>query len=774
MLIRQIFRDIRHDWLQFLSVFLMSFLCLLAYSALIGISAGMTQQATHFFEQSNLSTALLTAETIDSQDITALKKIDGIKAVEPRLLLTGELLLDQDSLNLVLTATNDGHLSQPLVTNGPSYGSREGLWLNKEVANYHHLKLEDKVLLELNQQRVETSIVGFIQQPEYLYFPESVDYPYPNYKKKAYGFISKKHLSDLLSSRLPDNQLNIEMNTENFNWFQLSSQEILGERYQQLIKTKDSRQISDFLAKQQQIEKLALLFPFLFIFLSGLTMASTMTRFIQHYQVSIGTYKALGFKNSEIYRHYLCFGLIISGIGSLIGIALGPTVIAPLLITFLKEQYGLPSWEISFDPSIWLVSLLLIACCLVTTYFPCRKILKQPPANSLRTQMVDQYQPGFIERSGLLQPLSFTNHWVARGILRNKGRSLMGIFGALGCTILLVAGIGINGAIHYTIDYTFRESNQYEEQVSFEEGLNEKGQSDITTLLHAPRKQWLEQRTIDIIDKQQSREQLLSIIEGTPLIQLLNKEGQLIKLTALRNNEVVVTKKLASKLNLTIGDTVYYKLPKEQLFSTFMVKDITTLSSPQGIITTKNVWEKAGNHYEPSSLLLKEALNTDLRKELKQEASVKGTRLKQDDYQDALTLIQSIVIIVALIVIAAVFLGLVILANFNLLIFSERYREFATLKVLGFKQSELRRLSFRENLCLTFIGLSLGFIAGRYFLQAYVTIISPDNQEYLIQFGWQQFLIVSAIVLTCSFAINLLLDHKIRRIPMAESLKSNE
>lgn len=775
MTIKQIFRDIRKDWLQFLAVFLMSFMCLVVYSALTSISVGMDQQASSFLKKTHLAETLLTADSLTSADSDAIEQLDGVKKVEPRLLLLGELLLDNHAtIALTLTATTGTSMNQPLLVKGADYDSQDGLWLNKELIDHYQLHVGDQVTIELKGQQVTVPIAGSIQHPEYLFFPESSDSPYPNYKKTAYGFIPKNYLNQLLGVNLPDNQLMIKQATENFAWFQQESQTILGERYRLAVKTKELPQISDFLAKQEQVDKLALLFPFLFVILSSLTMASTMTRFIKKYQVPIGTYKAMGFKNSEIYRYYLSFGMVISGTGSLLGILCGPTIVAPLLISFLKKNYSIPTWETPIDTSVWLMTLLLVGCCILMTYLPCRQILKQLPANTLRIQMTSQVKPGLIEKSGLLNTLSFTNHWVARGILRNKSRSLMGIFGALGCTILLVAGIGINRSIHYTVDRTFNETNLYEEKIVFKAPIEPKEQQLLTETLNNQHFQWLTQQKIDLINGQNTVEKLVTIIDKDPLLDLVTADEKKVDLNELTENEVLLTHKLAKTLHARPGDTLYLKLQTETLFHPFSVKEIVSISSPQGIITTKEVWENAGYDYVPTSLLLKNELSHNQKNKITDLPFVKTTQLNKEDYQETLKTIQATIVIVSLIVFVAVFLGIVILSNFNLLIFAERFREFATLKVLGFKQAEIRQLSFRENFFLTLIGLGGGFIGGHYFLQAYVTIISPDTQEYLLQFGWQEYLIVGGITLSCSILINLFLDTMIRRISMAESLKSNE
>ena len=198
------------------------------------------------------------------------------------------------------------------------------------------------------------------------------------------------------------------------------------------------------------------------------------------------------------------------------------------------------------------------------------------------------------------------------------------------------------------------------------------------------------------------------------------------------------------------------------------IKRLIPISSPQGLFFSQKTWENLQQPFEPQSLLLPK------NKTVIESPLITSRNEKLQQFKDSQKLIDGILMIVSLLILAALTLGITIMMNCHLLIFSERFIEFATLKVLGFTKQEILSLSFLETSLLTLLGWLLGVPAGRLFLNAYVAMVSTDQQQYLPHITFQSMMIASLVLFICMLLVQLYLNRRINRIDFATALKQAE
>jgi|GEM_PF-2870784 len=748
---RKTFRDLRKNWISFLSVFLMSFICLFIFTGIFHLSQQMDATGKQFVQDSNLADSTLSLTNFSEQKEQQTKKLANVAQIARRSVGRYQ----NDELSMTILSFNHSSISKPQVIRGAKLANRAGIWLDEDFFQANNYQLGDDFLIEEQSYR----ILGTVRQAEFIYHTESEDQPLPNHKKSGYAYLSEENFDHL--PIYPTRQLLLKTNKENnMPWLEKELSNIWAEDYLQLNQTNDATGLSIFFDRVTQIQRLAFLFSSLFLLLTLITIEATMRRFVKQQQLQIATLKAQGFSRLTILFHYLSFGMIVSFLGSSLGCLLGPKLLLPALLSVIGNQFSVPSW-LDVQTSLgYLVVAIVTLFSMLITLIPVLPLVGQLPATIMQKQSTQRFKRVWLEQTKFWSYLPFSLQWTLRDIQRNLRRAVLGIFGAMGCMLLLIAALGIKDSINFSLDSVFNDTYRYEEKVNFKKPLD--GQEQHSTAQAASTDyQWLEQQSVNVL--KDSKEQTVTATIVSEGNQLRLPELDLKDLTA---NQVGLSEALAKRLNVTMGDTLYIKL-KQQILPVY-IKKIVPISSPQGLFFSQNTWENMKQPFEPQSLLL------DEKDQLTSLPVIASRNEKQQQFKDSQKLIEGIMMIVSLLILAALALGITIMMNCHLLIFSERFIEFATLKVLGFTKREVLALSFLETSLLTLLGWLLGLPAGRLFLNAYVAMVSTDQQQYLPHISFQSLTIASLVLLVCMLLVQAYLNSRINRIDFAVALKPAE
>lgn len=258
------------------------------------------------------------------------------------------------------------------------------------------------------------------------------------------------------------------------------------------------------------------------------------------------------------------------------------------------------------------------------------------------------------------------------------------------------------------------------------------------------------------------------------MIQLNDMKNQRIRLNDLKRNEVVMSKQLAKRMNLETGDSIVVRIPELHQIVYLQINTLAINSAPQGIFMSKQIWEKLDQIFQPQTVYLKEKLSRQQIKKLEEAPNVSKVVEKATLEKNTNEILAAINGNIIILIFAAVLLGLTILSNTFLLIFSERYREFATLKILGYSYRELFLLLLQENLLLVFVGILFGVPGGLLFLDYYAGIVSLENQAYQPHLSLETCFLIFGIFLSIVGMLQLFLYWKIKIIDMLTALKSHE
>ena len=540
----------------------------------------------------------------------------------------------------------------------------------------------------------------------------------------------------------------------------------------------------------QSIGAIGTVFPIIFFLVAALVALTTMTRMVEEQRTQIGTLKALGYSKFTIIGKYILYAGLATVIGSVVGVFLGEFTIPYFIVGAYKTAYyNLGDTVVTLNVIHALVaSFAAIICTVGATFFACYKELRAAPAELMRPEAPKAGKRIFLENiDAIWERLNFGQKAAMRNLFRYKKRFFMTLFGVGGCMALLLVGLGIRDSVSAMANNQYGEVFKYDGIVSVDSTLTRAQRramlsdvsdiSDITDYIQANRSMVYatgkvsdEKNAYLIIPRDTDKfEEYISICE----------RGSLVDELELSDEGVIITEKYAKLLGVSIGDSIYVRLSESDAYpKEVKVVGITENYIFNYIYMTPKLYQSLYNvSAETNVLMLKmeDAANTeDISSRLLKIKGVNSVTMNADELGELNTVINSLYFIVILMIVAAAILAFVVLYNLNNINISERHRELATLKLLGFYDKELSAYVYRENVVLTILGTILGIFLG-IVLHRFV-MITVETDVYMFGRELQPLSIVIGAVLTIIFALatNLIMYFRLKKIDMIESLKSVE
>lgn len=774
-------RDLVHMWPQFFSVFLMAFLGVCVYSGIEGVWCGMQTETDAYFSETNLADAWVYGSVMTDDDVAQVRALDGVEEVS-----TGDSVRAAcGTAGLAIECMDTDDVSTPQVVSGRPYDpDASGIWLDSEFASAHGLGVGDSIELAADGVSRTLEIEGLVLSPEYVYYTGDGSSLSTDHAKSGYGFIGTSDMEgiyqEVLAGKLAAGGVSSQVRMSptvlrikvadgyDASRVEDSVQQILGSRYMGFADRDTLPGVSSIVAKTQQIRSLSIVFSALFFLLALLTIWTTMVRLVDTQRTQIGVMKALGFRDSEIRLHYALYGLVVSASGAAAGLVIGPRLLSPLMLAVQTSQFTLPAWPVSNTAASLGVACAVVASCTAATLVACRRALSRMPAETIRgMEATKGCRRVLLERAlPLWERLSFEWKWTLRDISRNKVRFVMGLVGALGCMMLLITAFGADTTLRGMPGYYYGEMWTYQAKATLADGATQVDRNSAQAL--AGGGQWVQESSMEI-DGLSGADGVLTVVGVGDDLHLRDNAGDTV---GLPDTGAVITDAVAEKLRVSVGDQISFRVVGETGWRTVTVTGIAYAPFAQGVYMSEDAFESVGGAFAPTALLLDGTSSDD---EVAADSSVSGVQTAAEGLSSTDQAMQSFALIFSILKAAAVLMGVVILYNLGMLGFTEQEREYATMKVLGFHQSEVRSSVLRENFLTTAIGWVLGFPAGVWFLGVYMKAFSGSMTfSALPHASLADFAISSALTLGCALFVDLALGHKARTIDMVGALKSVE
>lgn len=490
---------------------------------------------------------------------------------------------------------------------------------------------------------------------------------------------------------------------------------------------------NSFIQDTESIENISKVFPIVFFMVALLISLTSMTRMVEEQRTQIGTLKALGYNKLQIASKYVIYAGLACVIGGVLGMSVGFVLLPQIIWTMYQMMYQMTdNIHISFNIIIGGMGLLLICVCIIgATIYAVLKELVQTPSTLMRPKAPKMGKRVLLEKIPFIwKRLSFSQKVTVRNIFRYKKRFLMTIIGILGCTALIVVGFGVRDSIRCIMPNQFEKVFNYDMQIGLKNGLeDEQKQKYIISLQEKTELEKVVETymTSNIAKNQENEEDVQIIVPKEPkdLDEVINltdvKTGEKVQ---LEENAICLTDKVAELLNVKQGDTITLKDSKDkerQVKISNIVENYVYHYVYMSRITYENLY---GENYNTNILFTKnnnlsEEQETNLATEIMNQSEVASISRNSSIMNLLDDTMKSLNYVVIILIVSAGLLAFVVLYNLSNVNISERIRELATIKVLGFYDKEVYSYVTRETVILTAIGIVLGLIGG-YFLNYFI------------------------------------------------------
>lgn len=755
MLFRKMLRDMRLQKAQFLSVFLMIFVGLFVFAGMSAEGDGMRKSSEDYYKETNLADAIIYGQGVTSEDVEAVIKQAGISGVERRAQLDVNWAGDKDVV-LSLNAVEAGKISSMEIISGEKYSSQKsGVWLDCMFADSHDLKSGDVLRLITPYGNMNLTIRGLVMQPEYIYAIKDESQILPDHKGYGYAFISGKKYPQITDAAY--SQLLVAGNTDK-NTLEKCAAEYVKAKNSIVLMQKEFPGQAMFTNEIEQQKAVQIAFPAAFLLIALLTMITAMTRMTAKQRTQIGTLKAVGVTARKIYAHYLAYAILPVFSGGVLGTVAGCVLLPKLMFRFQSEFYAIPTWRSHVSANVYIAIVICVFICGSAGFLACQKEVSQVAADILRPKMPKPVRPRNEEKSGWWSSKSFRVQWNTRDIMRNKMRSFITVAGVSGCMMLIVCALGLSNTIDGLIVWMYEDINTYETKVILDE------KEDCEQIID--RAEYVQESQAEVkISGNKSTENMIITDTGTgSFVEYTDKERNYI---ALPDSGMAMTYKTAELLKVKKGEIIKWKPYGSDVWVESKVNTIIRTPLAQGIYMKKDVYESAGFSMRPTAFL------TDRKAAQFADGNYKSVQSKKEIIEDMNTMLETMNVIIKILIIAAIFLGIVVLYNLGVLSFAEKERDLATLKVLGFKDKKLKSLLAMQNIWLTVSGIIVGLPLG-YFLLTYMLRFMGDTMDMMPVIYGYSYTMSAVGIFILSGVINYLMNQKIKNIKMVEALKGTE
>lgn len=802
MLLKNTLKKIAKSFGRYFSLVAIIFLGVAFYTGIIESVPNIKDVQSNYYNDTNLfDLKVISNIGIDSEDVTSINDISGVKKAVGTYSL--DTLVDG---NVVRLHAIEKEINRPyLITGRMPKGSNECLADDNSYSVGDIIKLNGDIS---GVDVLEYTVVGTIYSPvytsddygsssigngklsSYLYIPKDnfnfpyytecfveitknkKDVPYSDSYNKKVNKITKK-IEEVKEKRINDKNsmpsyLGRTDSITNMismpDWFILDRNSVISSY--QILKS-----------QYNQVITIANVIPIFFILIVILMTSNTMSRMITEERSEMGTLLSLGYSNRQVIKTYLWYVLSATIIGAVTGFFAG-TIILPKLV-YNCFPINVPSIKYNFRLPLFLVSLITsIILMSAVTLTSCLKQLRQRPAYLLRPVAPKSGKKIFLERIGFIwNRLSFSSKITFRNISRYKKRVIITLLGTCGCTFLVMIGLALRDSINTVGDKQYNELFKFDNMIvlnnSIDKITNDEGIDELIS-----DKLLLKEMSLKVVSEDNSLDVYLVVPEDNnglfkeyyKLRDATNKK-ELI----LTSDGAIVTPKIADRFNLKVGD--YFKVEDlDKKSYKLKVTGITENYVSNYIYINKDTYEKIFKEKVTYNTIVSnnKVDGEKVAVELLKNQNVFSVSLSDDLLESANGMVEGLDEIVILLVIISSLLAFTVLYNLTSINISERTREIATLKVLGFRMRESNDYIYREIMLTVILGIALGLLITPPLHNLVMDLLEVDALVFLRYINPLSYVFAGCLTLFFAIIMMVVTYFKIEKIDMIESLKSVE
>ena len=539
----------------------------------------------------------------------------------------------------------------------------------------------------------------------------------------------------------------------------------------------DNNEYITYVSSYNSIERLSNLFPVIFFLVSIIISLLSMARMAIENRSEIGTLKALGFSNHEVRLKFVIYSLLATLIGGVIGVIVGYTLIPNIIIGVFNIIHKIPETVYSKNVMPIITGIFISILCIVgSTIITINNLVREKTTTLLRPIAPPIGKKILLEKiSFIWDKLKYTNKLTIRNIFRYKRRVFMSIFGIASCTMILLSGYGIKDSIAYVVDKQYNEINHNDALITLDGKLSAEELDKITENEPLEFNVYAKIDQVDVDNKRVSMVIPNDNDDFKKALTLIDVKTK--KEISLKDNSVVVSKKLAKYFNKKVGDTIAI-LENDNLIYEFKISNISENYIGDYVFMTKHTYRKHIGDYNINTQYLK-FKNINQEDEIisnikKNNSHILNTISITNAKQQANILFKSLNIIVYVLVIFSGALSFVVFYSLAYINLSERQREIATLKVLGFYNNEVDSYIMKEELIITILGILVGLVFGTFYAYSLIDSVEINTMQYIKSIHLDSYLQTFGFMILFTIIVSFGVHVALKKVDLIESLKSVE
>ena len=759
MLVKKMLRTAWQYKAQFISMVLM---VMLGVGMFVGFNmewASIEENMFSFFEDSKFADYRLVSEKGYSEDdLGKIAALDGVEAAS-RFLSVNVDVKDTGGDSVALAVTTDPAVSSFVLISGEAYdgSSADGIWLSDRYAEENGVSVGDTVTFVYRNTEISGKVKGLIKAAEQMICVRDKTQLMPDFATHGFAYISPVMYEKALGFAYYP-QINVISSLEKDD-FSEKVNKALGQTT--VILTKDET-LSYSQAEGEVSEGKAMgsILPALFLLIGLLTMVTTMHRLTAKEKTQIGTLKALGFHDSRITRHYTSFAFFVAALGTALGIGMGYGVAWIIMNPngMMGTYLDLPKWKLAFPAFCAVAVALIIATLTLIGFLSVRRMLVGTAADALRPYTPKKMKPMLIERTKFFHKLSFGTRWNMRDIVRHKARTAMSLVGIVGCTILILASFGMKDTMNAFLDMYYDNGLNYSSRIFLSETATDAEKQEIIDKYKGDFggsvSVQLDEKTVSLDIYDITHDKIRIMDENTDKIEI-------------GDDGAYICMRLAEEFGLGVGDTFTvspfgtsdtYKLRVAGIFRS-VSENVIISDKYASELNLPYTVDSVYTDTEKSDIALSDVIK-----------SVQSKQMIMDSFEAFLSIMDTMIY---LLVGGALLLGIIVLYNLGTMSYTERYREMATLKVIGFRDKKIGRLLSGQNLALSVVGIIIGIPLGALTL-SYLLKTLASEYEMKMAIGAGSYIFTVILTVGMSLLVSLMVARKNKNIDMVEALKGQE
>ena len=763
MLARKIFRDMKHYFGQFFSVFILAMLAMAMYVTFEGHVLSEENARKVFHKECNTADLWVYGESFSKEQLEDIRNLSFVEDAQLRTKLSGSAP-DCGDAQVDIYLADENTVNKAYRISGEEFNpsDKDSVWLTDAFAQKRGIKVGDDFTVKYAGGTFTKKVKGLIESCEYEYrqadgdadvYIENIAFVYMSY--------------DAIDIPVPHTEMDIVTKDGGALAHEDAVAEALNHKYSAIIDRKSVQGLARFDSELKQHESFSYVFALIFIGIAVLVIATSMSRMVEKQRTQIGTMNALGMKRSKILFHYISFSLIASGLGAAAGMFLGVFLGAPYMLDLFGAYYIVPGRKSEFNMIYLVILLAIVVICAFAAYVSCRKLLKIKPAEALRPAAPRAGKKCLAGRLPFWGKLSFSAQYNLRDISRGKMRAFMSIAGTAFGMLLMVYGAGCNGLLAEMEAIVFDKTTPAQYQIKLVEDADADEVKKLASSLDGEliMTSALEVSAVKNATSGEKQKGVLTVTEGKKLYNILDLDNEV---TDVEPGTVALSRKFADELNLKVGDTVYWHLYTRNEWHEAKIGVIYRSSETQGMTMLYDDYKNTHETYRPTMLM-----SDKTRDNLKSDACVTSVNTKdqmREAYENSMEVVNMLVYMMMIFSATCV---VVVLYNSGSLSFNERVKELATLKVLGFQSGAIRKMMSQQNVWFSVIGIILGAPFGRASFNMMMNS-NGENFDYNLSIRPIAYLEAGIFVLVVSVLVSFMFSKRIKKLDMVEVLKGVE